>query len=73
MLLCVLKEKTTYITKIAVASRCTYSHAIKIVGELEKKGLLKLAKEGRVKKAVLTEKGKRIAVLLRDLEKELRV
>jgi len=50
---------------------CTYSHAVKILNILEKNGLVSFEKDGRIKYAILTEKGEEISFLLDQIYQKL--
>lgn len=64
--------KENYASKIARDIDCTYSHAIRIVQQLEEQGLVESEKKGRKKELELTESGQEIAELLSELLHELR-
>lgn len=64
--------KENYASKIARDIDCTYSHAIRIIQQLEEHGLAKSEKKGRKKELELTENGREIAEILSELMHELR-
>ncbi len=70
IILSLLKEDT-YLTRVSKETDCTYSHTVKVLNELKKHGLVEFKKEGRINKVNLTEKGKEIAILLKNLIKKL--
>lgn len=59
-------EKTS--SDISSSIDVTYSHVIKVVKELEKKGLVITEKKGRKKIIELTDKGKEVSDNLRELK-----
>jgi len=60
-----LKNQTrvnhNYGSILAKKANCTYSHAVKILQEMEKSNLVQFEKSGRVKNIALTENGRKIA------------
>ncbi|MEM4181734.1 MAG: winged helix DNA-binding protein [Candidatus Pacearchaeota archaeon] len=63
MMLVALKRvsRARYGSVLAKEVDCTYSHAVKILQVLEKKGLIVFEKKGRIKIIKLTKKGQEIA------------
>jgi len=63
MILVALKNssKNRYGSVLAKEVDCTYSHAVKILQEMEKARLVSFEKQGRIKTIKLTESGDRIA------------
>jgi len=63
MMLVVLKNTKSemYASSLAKQIDCTYSHVVKILQELEKEGLVKFEKQGRLKLLTLTKKGDDVA------------
>jgi DNA-binding MarR family transcriptional regulator len=62
MLLGLLTSKSEiYASSLAKSIDCTYSHVVKILQEMEKAGLVKFEKTGRLKLLKLTKKGTEIA------------
>ena len=55
------KDKSTYATILSKQAECTYSHTVKILGNLQKLGLVEFEKTGRIKKVRLTDDGLEIA------------
>ena len=55
------KDKSTYATILSKQADCTYSHTVKILGNLQKLGLVEFEKTGRIKKVRLTDDGLEIA------------
>ncbi len=53
--------KNRYGSVLAKEVDCTYSHAVKILQEMEKAKLVDFEKQGRIKTIKLTEEGMRIA------------
>jgi len=63
MILVTLRKslKSRYGSILAKEVDCTYSHAVKILQEMEKAKLVDFVKQGRIKMIKLTEKGNKIA------------
>jgi len=63
MILMALRKGTRnrYGSVLAKEVDCTYSHAVKILQEMEKARLVNFEKHGRIKSIELTENGNRIA------------
>jgi len=63
MMLVVLKNTKSemYASSLAKQIDCTYSHVVKILQELEKEGIVKFEKQGRLKLLTLTKKGDDLA------------
>jgi len=49
------------VVEIAKEVDCTYSHAVKILQEMEKAKLVAFEKQGRIKSINLTDSGERVA------------
>ena len=54
-------SKARYGSVLAKEVDCTYSHAVKILQQMEKARLVSFEKQGRIKTIKLTETGDRIA------------
>ncbi len=54
-------SKNRYGSVLAKEVDCTYSHAVKILQEMEKNRLVSFEKKGRIKTISLTESGEQIA------------
>ena len=54
-------NKNRYGSVLAKEVDCTYSHAVKILQEMEKAKLVNFEKQGRIKVIKLTENGDKIA------------
>ena len=54
-------QKNKYGSVLAKEVDCTYSHAVKILQEMERSRLVNFEKHGRIKSIELTEDGNRIA------------
>lgn len=54
-------QKNRYGSILAKEVDCTYSHAVKILQEMEKAKLVTFEKHGRIKTIALTDNGNRIA------------
>tara|TARA_Y100000310_G_scaffold341512_1_gene440882 strand:+ start:912 stop:1187 length:276 start_codon:yes stop_codon:yes gene_type:complete len=63
MILVALRQnkRNRYGSVLAKEVDCTYSHAVKILQEMEKSSLVSFEKMGRIKTIKLTETGDRIA------------
>ncbi len=63
MILMALRKNTRfrYGSILAKEVDCTYSHAVKILQEMEKAKLVGFEKQGRIKVIKLTEEGNRVA------------
>ncbi len=53
--------KNRYGSVLAKEVDCTYSHAVKILQEMEKAKLVSFEKQGRIKSILLTDNGNRVA------------
>jgi len=65
------KSKNKYGSTLAKDVDCTYSHAVKILQEMEKARLVNFEKNGRIKTIVLTENGHRIAEYIEKIREIL--
>ncbi len=54
-------NRAKYGSVLAKEVDCTYSHAVKILQEMEKNKLVQFEKKGRIKTIKLTENGEKIA------------
>lgn len=54
-------QKNRYGSVLAKEVDCTYSHAVKILQEMEKSKLVSFEKSGRIKMIKLTENGDKVA------------
>ena len=63
-------KESIYATILSRETNCTYSHTIKILNTLERMGVVKFDKKGRIKKVVLTGDGWDIAHNLEALTKK---
>ncbi len=54
-------SKNKYGSVLAKEVDCTYSHAVKILQEMEKSKLVSFEKQGRIKTIKLTDNGSKIA------------
>ena len=63
MILVALRQnvRNRYGSILAKEVDCTYSHAVKILQEMEKSGLINFEKQGRLKLLTLTKTGAEIA------------
>ncbi len=60
-------ERKRYASVLAKEVDCTYSHTVRILQELEKRGLITFDKRGRLKVITLTKEGSEIAGVLQKL------
>jgi len=60
--------KARYGSMLAKEIDCTYSHAVKILQNLEKLRLVVFEKKGRIKLIKLTDKGEKIANCIGDIQ-----
>lgn len=63
-------KESIYATILSRETNCTYSHTIKILNTLERMGLVKFDKKGRIKKVTLTSDGWDISHNLEALTKK---
>lgn len=63
MILVALRKHTRnkYGSVLAKEVDCTYSHAVKILQEMEKAKLVSFERQGRIKTIALTDNGERVA------------
>jgi len=63
MILVALRQssKNKYGSVLAKEVDCTYSHAVKILQEMEKSNLVSFQKNGRIKTISLTDEGNKVA------------
>jgi len=63
MILVALRKhgKSKYGSVLAKEANCTYSHAVKILREMESARLIHFERQGRIKTINLTENGEKIA------------
>ena len=61
--------KDIYFTQIVarLGDRATWAHAVRILNEFDKMGIISTAKRGRVRIIELTEKGERVLKLAEEL------
>ncbi len=62
-------SRAKYGSLLAKEVDCTYSHAVKILQNLERLGLVSVEKKGRIKLIVLTKKGTEIAENIENIKK----
>ena len=53
-----------YASSLAKQVDCTYSHIVKILGEMQKSELITFQKDGRLKVLKLTKKGEEVATAI---------
>jgi DNA-binding MarR family transcriptional regulator len=66
-LLALAEGRGKNISEIAAEAGGTYSHIFHLIREMEKIGLVKGTKEGRIRRLTLTQKGEETATRMRDL------
>ena len=72
LLLCLTRGATEkYPSMLAKESKCTYSHTVHLLQRMEKAGLVKFEKKGRLKLVSLTKNGQEIAENFENLAKRL--
>ena len=73
MILMALRKgtKNRYGSVLAKEVDCTYSHAVKILQEMEKSRLVNFEKMGRIKTIKLTENGNRVAESIEKIKELL--
>ena len=71
MMLVALKKiaRARYGSILAKEVDCTYSHAVKILQQLEALGLVNFEKKGRIKLIKLTKKGQEIADNIENIKR----
>ena len=72
LLLCLTNgyfNEEKYPSSLAKDSRCTYSHTVHLLQKMERQGLIKFERKGRLKLIKLTEKGEKVAELIRELNR----
>ena len=63
--------KNKYGSVLAKEVDCTYSHAVKILQEMEKARLVTFEKQGRIKSIVLTDNGNKVAEFIERIKDQL--
>jgi len=71
LLLTIRTYDRTYVSVLAKECNCTYPHAVKTLWGMEKLGLLRSEKVGRVKYVELTDQGRVVADSLNELVRSL--
>ena len=64
-------NRNRYGSVLAKEVDCTYSHAVKILQEMEKAKLVSFEKQGRIKTIALTETGNKIAENIEKIKEML--
>lgn len=74
MILVALRKnnKNRYGSILAKEVDCTYSHAVKILQEMESAKLVTFEKHGRIKTIVLTDTGNKIAEYIEKIDETLK-
>ena len=74
MILVALRKshKNRYGSILAKEVDCTYSHAVKILQEMERAKLVTFEKHGRIKTIALTDLGNKIAEYIEKIEEALK-
>ena len=65
-------QKNRYGSVLAKEVDCTYSHAVKILQEMEKAELVTFEKHGRIKTIALTDDGNKVAEYIEKIEEVLK-
>jgi len=65
-------QKNRYGSVLAKEVDCTYSHAVKILQEMEKAKLVNFEKHGRIKTISLTDLGNKVAEHIEKIEEALK-
>ena len=65
------QQKGRYGSVLAKEVDCTYSHAVKILQEMEKSKLVQFEKQGRIKSIKLTDTGNQIAENIEGTQQRL--
>jgi predicted transcriptional regulator len=70
MILVTLRKslRSRYGSVLAKEVDCTYSHAVKILQEMEKAKLVEFVKQGRIKMIKLTDKGNKVAEYIEKIK-----
>lgn len=63
-------QQQWYPSKLARSANCSYVHAVNLLSELKKGGMVELEKKGRQSFYRLTERGSSLAAALDDLVKK---
>jgi len=73
MILVALRKsnKSCYGSVLAKEVDCTYSHAVKILQEMERAKLVSFEKQGRIKTIKLTENGNCVAEFIEKIKERL--
>ena len=72
LLLCLTRQaRSKYPSMLAKEAKCTYSHTVHLLQRMEKQGLVRFEKQGRLKLVTLTNKGERIADLFENVGRAL--
>lgn len=64
-------NRNRYGSVLAKEVDCTYSHAVKILQEMEKAKLVSFEKQGRIKTIALTDSGNKIAEHIEHIKEML--
>jgi len=73
LLLCLTKtRRPKYPSMLAKDAKCTYSHTVHLLQKMERLGLARFEKKGRLKLVNLTKKGEKVAELFEATGKALR-
>ncbi|MEK6907471.1 MAG: hypothetical protein AABW45_02990 [Nanoarchaeota archaeon] len=64
-------KKPSYGSILAKEVDCTYSHAVKILQEMERARLVSFEKHGRIKNIALTEQGNKVAEYIEKIKELL--
>ena len=75
MVLVALRQnsRNRYGSVLAKEVDCTYSHAVKILQEMEKASLVTFEKQGRIKTISLTDSGEKVAEFIEKIKNQLEI
>jgi len=73
LLLCLMNQNTKakYPSMLAKEAKCTYSHTVHLLQKMEKNGLVRFEKKGRLKLVGLTKKGEQVSDLFEQVGRTL--
>jgi len=72
LLMCLMsRNRPKYPSLLAKEAKCTYSHTVHLLQRMEKAGLVKFEKKGRLKLVGLTKKGEQVSDLFEQVGRTL--
>ncbi len=63
--------KEWYLSNLSDISKVTYVHTTRIIKEFERQGIVSIERHGKIKRILLTDKGRRIAERIYEVMNEL--